>query len=77
VIGPDAVETTPLIPANVIRIGKWINTIINLIIVGFVLFMIIKASNKMKKKKEEAPAAPPTPSNQEVLLSEIRDLLKK
>jgi large conductance mechanosensitive channel len=66
-----------LIPANVIRIGKWINTIINLIIVGFVLFMIVKASNKMKKKKEEAPAAPPTPSNQEVLLSEIRDLLKK
>jgi large conductance mechanosensitive channel len=41
--------------------------------------MIVKASNKMKKKKEEAPvapAAPPAPSNEEVLLSEIRDLLK-
>ncbi len=76
VTGPDGAVITPMIPANVIRIGQWINTIINLIIVGFVLFMIVKTSNKMKKKKEEAPAAPPAPSNQEVLLSEIRDLLK-
>ncbi len=76
VIGADGVEISPAIPENVIRIGKWINTIINLIIVGFVLFIIVKASNKMKKKKEAAPVAPPAPSNQEVLLSEIRDLLK-
>ena len=50
--------------------------LINLIIVGFVLFMIIKAYNKTKKPKEEAPAAPAGPT-QEDLLSEIRDLLKK
>ena len=56
--------------------GKWINALINLVIVGFVLFMIVKAMNKMKKKKEEAPAAPTAPSNEEVLLGEIRDLLK-
>ena len=61
---------------NAIRYGKWINSIINLIIVGFVMFMLVKAYNKSKKKKEEAPAAPAGPT-QEELLSEIRDLLKK
>ncbi|MCW5519882.1 large conductance mechanosensitive channel protein MscL [Aureitalea sp. L0-47] len=62
---------------NAIMWGKWVNTIINLVIVGFVLFMIVKAYNKTKKKQaEEAPAPPPGPT-QEELLSEIRDLLKK
>ena len=61
---------------NAIMYGNWINAIINLIIVGFVLFMIVKAYNKTKKPKEEAPAEPTGPS-QEELLSEIRDLLKK
>ena len=67
-----AVTTTE----NAIMYGKWINTLINLVIVGFVLFMMIKAYNKSKKPKEEAPAPPPGPT-QEELLSEIRDLLKK
>lgn len=62
---------------NAIKYGLWINTLINLIIVGFVLFMMVKAYNKTKKKEEEAPAAPPAPSKEEVLLTEIRDLLKK
>jgi large conductance mechanosensitive channel len=61
-------------PENAIMYGAWIDTIINLIIVGFVMFMMIKAYNKMKKKEEEAAPAGPT---QEELLSEIRDLLKK
>jgi large conductance mechanosensitive channel len=61
---------------NAIMYGKWINTLINLVIVGFVLFMIIKAYNKTKKPKEEAPAEPAGPT-QEDLLAEIRDLLKK
>ncbi|MEM7162727.1 MAG: large conductance mechanosensitive channel protein MscL [Bacteroidota bacterium] len=59
---------------NAIRYGAWINTIVNLIIVGFVLFMITKAYNKMKKKEEEA--APAGPSDID-LLTEIRDALKK
>ncbi len=59
---------------NAIRYGAWINTIINLIIVGFVMFMIVKAYNKSKKpKEEEAPAGP----SDNDLLTEIRDLLKK
>jgi large conductance mechanosensitive channel len=62
---------------NAIKYGEWINTVINLIIVGFVLFMIVKAYAKTKKKEEEAPKAPPAPTKEEVLLTEIRDLLKK
>ncbi len=58
---------------NAIKYGAWIDTIINLIIVGFVMFMMIKQYNKMKAKEEEAPAGP----SQEDLLAEIRDLLKK
>ena len=61
---------------NAIMYGAWIDTIINLIIVGFVMFMMIKAYNKMKKKEEPKPAAPKGPS-QEELLAEIRDLLAK
>ncbi|HIP31170.1 MAG TPA: large conductance mechanosensitive channel protein MscL [Crocinitomicaceae bacterium] len=68
---------TKAVPANNLQYGAWIDTIISLIIVGFVLFMIVKAYNKAKKKQEEAPAAPPAPSKEEVLLGEIRDLLKK
>lgn len=74
-------EGNVVLPENAILYGKWINTIINLIIVGFVLFMIVKSYGKirdLRKKKEEeaAPAAPAGPT-QEELLAEIRDLLKK
>ncbi|MBT8232561.1 MAG: large conductance mechanosensitive channel protein MscL [Saprospiraceae bacterium] len=61
-------------PENAIRWGAWVNTIINLIIVGFVLFMIVKAYNKSKAPEAEAAPAGPT---QEELLTEIRDALKK
>jgi len=64
-----------------IKYGVFINTIITFIIVAFAIFMVVKAYNKMKenmaKKEEAAPAAPPAPSKEEVLLGEIRDLLKK
>jgi len=61
-------------PESAIRYGKWINSIINLVIVGAVLFVIVKAYNKTKKPPE--PKAPKGPS-QEELLTQIRDLLKK
>jgi large conductance mechanosensitive channel len=63
-------------PENAITYGAWIDSIINLIIVGFVMFMMIRQYNSMKKKEEVAPEAPKGPS-QEDLLSEIRDLLAK
>lgn len=60
-----------------INYGAFINTIIDFVIVAFAIFMMIKALNKFKKKEEEAPAAPPKPSEEVVLLTQIRDLLKK
>ena len=63
-----------------IMYGAFIMAIINFILVALVLFFIIKAMNKFKKKEEEAPAeepAPAEPDEQTVLLTEIRDLLKK
>lgn len=64
------------VAANAISYGKWINSLINLITVGLVLFFMVKAYNKTKTPVEEAPAADPGPS-QEELLTQIRDLLKK
>ncbi|APU09923.1 mechanosensitive ion channel protein MscL [Cellulophaga lytica] len=69
-----ATDGTVTKPENAILYGKWINAIINLIIVGFVLFIIVKAYNKTKTPP--APAAPAGPT-QEELLAQIRDLLKK
>lgn len=63
--------------AVVIGYGVFINTIITFIIVAFCIFLVVKGYNNMKKKEEAAPAAPPAPSKEEVLLGEIRDLLKK
>jgi large conductance mechanosensitive channel len=60
-----------------IRYGAFIQTILDFLIIALAIFMVIKAYNSTKKKEEEAPAAPPEPSNEEKLLAEIRDLLKK
>jgi len=64
-------------PAVVISYGKFIQTVIDFTIIAFAVFMGVKAINSLKKKAEEAPAAPPEPPKQEVLLAEIRDLLKE
>ena len=68
-------------PEVAIRYGAFINTIITFLIVAFAIFMVVKAYNSMKekleKKEAEAPAAPAEPSKEEILLAEIRDLLKK
>lgn len=68
-----AADGTVEVAENAVRYGAWINTIINLIIVGFVLFMMVRGYNKTKKPVEAAAAGP----SQEDLLAEIRDLLKK
>jgi len=70
-------EATEKTKAVVISYGAFINTIIEFIIIAFAIFLVVKGINSMKKKEEEAPAAPPAPSKEEVLLGEIRDLLKK
>lgn len=71
----DAVGETPAVGINY---GKFIQTIIDFVIVAMAVFVGIKAMNSFSKaEEEETAAAPPKPSNEEVLLSEIRDLLKK
>jgi len=61
--------------------GIFINTVVTFLIVSFAIFMVVKVYNKMKEKMEkqeaEAPVVPAPPSKEEVLLTEIRDLLKK
>jgi large conductance mechanosensitive channel len=59
--------------AVTLNYGAFINTVISFIIVAFCVFLLVKQMNRLKKKEEEKPAAPP---KQEVLLEEIRDLLK-
>jgi len=61
-------------PAVVIAYGKFIQTVIDFTIIAFAIFMVVRLINSLKKKAEEAPSAP---SQQELLLTEIRDLLKK
>ena len=68
-------DATLTAPAVVISYGKFIQTVVDFTIVAAVIFLVIKLINKMKRKAEEVPA--PAPSAQEVLLMEIRDLLKK
>ena len=68
------------LPAVMLAYGKFIQSIIDFIIIAFAIFMAIKVINRLKREEEvaeEAPAEPAAPSNEEVLLSEIRDLLKQ
>lgn len=60
-----------------VKYGNFLSSVINFIIVAFVLFLIIKSMNATKKKEATAPAAPAPPPADVVLLTEIRDLLKK
>lgn len=73
VILKEAAENSP---AVMIKYGVFINTVIDFVIVAFAIFMMIKFMNSLKKKEEAKPAAPPAPSEEVVLLSQIRDLLK-
>ncbi len=75
----EATDTTAAVaasPAVVLNYGMFINTIVDFVIVAFAIFVVIKLMNAAKRKEEAKPAAPPAPPKQEVLLEEIRDLLK-
>lgn len=60
-----------------ITYGNFIQAIINFLLIALVLFLIIRSINRMNRKKEAAPAAPPEPTAEEMLLREIRDLLRE
>ncbi|HLV48186.1 MAG TPA: large-conductance mechanosensitive channel protein MscL, partial [Aliidiomarina sp.] len=70
---------TEELPAVTINYGAFIQTVVDFLIISFSVFMVVKGMNNLKKKEAAAPAtpaAPPAPSKEEVLLTEIRDLLK-
>ncbi len=63
-------------PAVMLNYGNFIQAIVDFTIVAFAIFMAIKVMNKMKRTEPPAPEAPPEPSKEEILLTEIRDILK-
>jgi large conductance mechanosensitive channel len=68
------------VAAVTVNYGSFIQTVVDFVIIAFAIFMAIKAMNKMKRKEEakpEEPPKPPEPTKEEVLLTEIRDLLKQ
>lgn len=61
---------------NAIKYGSFLMAVINFLLTALVVFILVKGINKFRRKKEEKPAAPPAPTEEEKLLTEIRDLLK-
>ena len=64
-------------PAVVISYGAFVQTLVDFTIIAFAIFLVIKAINSIKKNAGETPKLPPDPSKEELLLTEIRDLLKE
>jgi large conductance mechanosensitive channel len=62
--------------AVVLRIGTFINQIIDFLIVAFCIFLVVKGFNQLRKKEVAKPAEPPAPTTDQKLLTEIRDILK-
>ena len=78
VLKPEALDDAgETIAAVTLNYGAFIQNVVDFMIVAFVILLAIKGINSMKRKEEEAPAAPAAPPKSEVLLEEIRDLLKK
>ena len=77
----EAGEEVPQLVENYLTYGNFLSAVINFFILAFVVFMLVKGLNKLaelgKKEEEAAPPEPPKPSNEEILLTEIRDLLKE
>jgi large conductance mechanosensitive channel len=70
----EAVGDTAAVTLNY---GVFVNTILDFLIIAFAIFLVVKAMNSAKKKEVESPALPPAPTKEEVLLTEIRDALRR
>ncbi|MGR8979648.1 MAG: large-conductance mechanosensitive channel protein MscL [Gammaproteobacteria bacterium] len=70
-------EATADAPAVTLNYGNFIQTIVDFTIIAFAIFLIIKFINRLKRDESAAPSPAPTPSKEELLLTEIRDLLKE
>ena len=74
--GTPLAKAREIADASIFAYGNFITVAINFLLLALVIFWMVKAMNTMKKKEEAVPAAPPAPTKEEVLLTEIRDLLK-
>ncbi len=70
-------EATGQTDAVTLNYGKFIQTVVDFLIIAFSVFVAVRMMNSVRKKEAEAPASPPAPTREEELLGEIRDLLKK
>ncbi len=64
-------------PAVTVRFGIFLQSLFDFVIVAFAIFLAVKAINRLRRKEEIAPIAPPPPTREQLLLEEIRDLLKQ
>ena len=64
-------------PAVLLYYGRFIQSLVDFIIIAFAVFLLVKGVNKLKRKQETAPPPPPSPSKEEILLAEIRNILKE
>ena len=69
-------EARKIPDTSIFAYGNFITVAINFLLLAFVVFLLVKGINSLKRKEEAAPSAPPAPTKEEVLLTEIRDLLK-
>jgi len=79
--GKDAVMNgtqivTPAVAEVSVNYGAFLQNVTDFVLIGFCIFLVLKAYQKVNKKPVEAPAPPPEPTNEEKLLTEIRDILK-
>ncbi len=70
-------DLTLTVGSATIAYGSFVEAVLNFVIMAFAVFCIVKAFNRLHRKKEETPAPVPKPSQEELLLTEIRDLLKE
>jgi large conductance mechanosensitive channel len=70
-------EAAGNVPAVTIKYGNFIQAMVDFTIIAFIIFMVVKLINNLKKKEQAAPETAPEPSKEELLLTEIRDLLKE
>lgn len=69
-------EARKIPDTSIFAYGNFITVAINFLLLAFVVFLLVKGINSLKRKEEAKPSAPPAPTKEEVLLTEIRDLLK-
>lgn len=70
-------EASGDLPAVILGYGKFVQTVLDFTIIALAVFILVKGINSLKRKEEEAPKAPPKPSSEELLLMDIRNILKE